>query len=235
MRAAGGPDPGEESGPADGPSPLPPLQGRRLGAGPGQNLGPPGLGLSRGRRWRAPSVALELGSPGPEVGLRGGFGGGDVEDACCAQFFVGFLFLFSFSLKKKKCLVSTGSVCVSCCAATGRGGQTERSPAAPRRRLLGERRIVQGSGRGAGDCELLTLAGLFSREQMAPYAGGGKGAPLLPLGSGQVCPPSLSGQAPGSLAVPVSWCPPESGLRAVRTGRSWGVSDEEAGGSNRTF
>ena len=244
MRAAGGPDPGKESGPADGPSPLLPLQGRRLGAGPGQNLGPPGLGLSRGRRWRAPSVALELGSPGPEVGLRGGIGGGDVEDACCAQFFVGFLFCFLFlkkKKKKKKSLVSTGSVCVSCCAATGRGGQTERSPAAPRRRLLGERRIVRGSGRGAGDCELLPPAGLFSREQMDPYAGGGKGAPRVPLGSGQVCPPSLSGQAPGSLAVPISWCSPpprtpnpESGLRAVRTGRSWGVSDEEAGGSNRT-
>ena len=102
MRAAGGPDPGKESGPADGPSPLLPLQGRRLGAGPGQNLGPPGLGLSRGRRWRAPSVALELGSPGPEVGLRGGIGGGDVEDACCAQFFVGFLFCFLFLKKKKK-------------------------------------------------------------------------------------------------------------------------------------
>lgn len=125
--------------------------------------GSPRLGLSGRRRWRAPSAALELASPGPEAGLRG-IVGGDVGDACCAQFFVGFLFLFSFSYKKKeqKNLVSTGSVCVSCCAARRRGGQTERAPAAPGRRLLGERRIVRGSGRGAGDRELLPPACLFS-------------------------------------------------------------------------
>lgn len=112
----------------------------------------------------------------------------------CSQFFVGFLFLFVcfLFLKKKKNLVSSGSVCGSCYAARGRGGQTERAPAAPEWRLLRERRIVRGSGWGAGAWALLPPPCLFSqnRRLLLPAAGR-EGAPGEPLGSAQVCTPCI--------------------------------------------
>lgn len=134
-------------------------------------------------------------------------GGGRVLDppartACCSALssLLDFLFVCSFVfffLKKKKekrkKVVSLGSVCGSCYAARGRGGQTERAPAAaPEWRLLGERRIVRGSGWGAGAWAPLPSPCLFSqnRRLLLPAAGR-EGAPGEPLGSAQVCAPSL--------------------------------------------
>lgn len=148
-----------------------------VGARGRAEAGPLGPGLSGRRRWRAPSAALEPASRGPELacGAQGARGRSAsprraLRSVTVLDFLSGF-----FLLKKERNLVSTGSVCGSCCAAAGRGGQTERALEAPRRRLLGERRIVRGSGWGAVGPALLPPPCLFSREQMAPYAGCGKG------------------------------------------------------------
>lgn len=191
MRAAGWPGPGEESGPADGPSPTP-LQGRRLGAGPGQNLGPPGLGC-RGEALAGLSVALGAGLAWTRSRTAGGSGEGMWEDACCAQFFVGFLFfVFFLKKKKKKSLVSTGvGVCVLLCRHGEGRPDGALSSGGAQAASLGERRIVRGSGLGGQG-----TASCFPRWFIQPrtdgsYAGGGKGdAPLLPLGSGSL--PSIS-------------------------------------------
>lgn len=158
--------------------------------------GSPMLGLSGRRRWRAPSAALELASPGPEAGLRG-IVGGDVGDACCAQFFVGFLFLFSFSYKKKeqKNLVSTGRC--ACLAVPPGGGEARRS--ALRRRPGGvssEKGALCGGragGQGTGSC-FPPLVYSAENRWLLMWAAGREGAPRVPWGSGQVCaPPSPSG------------------------------------------
>lgn len=156
---------------------------RRRGAGGGLSLGPSGSGC------RGPGAgglpALHSSWPrldGPQAGLQGTEGrvlGPHAFAECCARIFVGFFFCFLF-LKKKKKLVSTGSVCGSCCAARGRGGQTERA-AAPGRRLLGERLIVWGSGWGAGDRALLPSSCLFSENRrLLLQAAGRVGAPREP-------------------------------------------------------
>ena len=177
--------------PRTGPPRAPP--GRWGRAEPGS----PRPGLSGRRRWRAPSAALELASPGPEAGLRG-IVGGDVGDTCCAQFFVGFLFLFSFSYKKKrkeKIWFPRGRC--ACLAVPPGGGEARRS--ALRRRPGGvssEKGALCGGragGQGTWSC-FPPLVYSAENRWLLMQAAGREGAPRVPLGSGQVCaPPSPSG------------------------------------------
>lgn len=199
----------------DGPSSLPPLQGRRLGAGPGQNPGPPGLGLSRGGAGGLPALRSSWARPGPEVGLREGSGEGMWKTRVRLSF-VGFLF-FVF-LKKKKS--AYGPVCVSCCGRQWGGGQTERSLGGAQAASPRERRIA-GVGPGGRDCELLP------RWFIQPRTDGSlcrrwEGGSTVTLGVWASLP-SISQRSgtwlSGCARLLVS---PESGLRAVRTGRSWG-------------
>lgn len=201
--------------------------------------GSPRLGLSGGRRWRASSAAIELASPGPEAGLRG-IVGGDVGDACCAQFFVGFLFLFSFSYKKKKKRTKksgfhgVGVRVLLCRQAEGRpdGARSGGARAAsPRRKAHCAGVGPGGRGPGAASPRLFiqlrtdgSLCRLREGRGLHGYPGGlGKSAPLHPPAD----------RTPRSLAVPISWCPgvwlKNCSNWAGRGRGCW----REAGGGNR--
>lgn len=194
---------------------------RFWGAGAGQNLGPPGLGCRGGGAGGLPALR----SSWPRLDQKpdcGGAGGEDVGDACCARFFVGFLFLFSFSKKKKKKIWFPRGRC-ECPAGPPGGGEARRS--ALQRRPGGvslEKGALCGGpagGQGTGSSFPLLVYSAENR-WLLMQPEGREGASRVPPGSGQVCVPPSSGGSDTWLSLWPCLSPgiPESGSNAVITG-----------------
>lgn len=180
----GWPGPEQESGPAGGRPPSLTRSGGAVWApGPDRTWVPPGPGC-RGRRWRAPELRSAR-LAWTRSRTAGGIGGEDVEDACCAQFFVGFLFFVFFFLKKKKKVWFPRGRCVCAAAATGREARRSALRRRPGGILLGERaapsRGVEAGGQGTASC----FPSLVWLSRGGSYASGGKGAHCYPWGLGK--------------------------------------------------
>lgn len=113
--------------------------------------------------------------------------------ATLAASFVGFLFCFSFLKKKKKAHVGLHGVglwLLLCCQREGRSDGA--CSQAPRRRPLGERRIVQywGWGQGAAASRLLFIQPRTDGPLCRTW--GGRGCPENLWVRGSLSPPSSS-------------------------------------------